>query len=132
MSFRIGDVAAQTGLSVDTLRYYEKIRLLPPVARNASGIREYGKHDLSRLKFIQRSQKMGFSLAEISELLEFRKSPQDSKPQVRSMAQQKLLLIEERLSELQRLHDELTLLGNLCRENQTDCPILGELDGGEN
>lgn len=57
---RIGDVVRELGLSADTLRYYEKIGLLPRVARDPSGLRRYESRDLSRLRFIQRAQKMGF------------------------------------------------------------------------
>lgn len=55
--YRIGDVTKLIGLTADTLRYYEKIKLIPKVSRNASGIREYDDKDISRLKFIQRAQK---------------------------------------------------------------------------
>jgi len=57
-SYRIGEVAELLGISADTLRYYEKIRLLPAVNRTDSGIRVYLERDLSRLRFIKRAQKM--------------------------------------------------------------------------
>ncbi len=64
--YQIGEVTRRLNISADTLRYYEKIHLLPPIARNASGLRSYCDKDLSRLKFIKRAQRMGFSLEEIS------------------------------------------------------------------
>ena len=67
-SHTIGWVSSQLGMSIDTLRYYEKIGLLPPVRRTASGQRRYSSPDLSRLRFIRRAQGMGFSLEEIAQL----------------------------------------------------------------
>ena len=75
IQYRIGQAAEALGLSVDTLRYYEKRRLLPPVSRNNAGIRVYGDRDMSRLKFIRRAQKMDFSLDEIGQLLSMRENP---------------------------------------------------------
>src|SRR4030066_332227 len=74
--YRIGDVTGKLGLSADTLRYYERIGLLSRVARNAAGIRFYNDRDISRIKFIQRAQKMNFTLVEIAELLRMRAAPQ--------------------------------------------------------
>lgn len=69
---RIGEVVTTLAISADTLRYYEKIRLMPKVQRNNGGVRFYSDKDLSRLRFIKRAQKMGFSLEEITQLLKFR------------------------------------------------------------
>jgi len=66
--YKIGEVRERTGLSADTLRYYEKINLLPNVSRNTSGVRQYDDKDLSRLNFIKRAQRMDFSLEEIKHL----------------------------------------------------------------
>ena len=121
---QIGDVSKRLGISIDTLRYYEKIALLPPIHRKSSGLRLYGEKDVSRLKFIKRSQRMGFSLDEIKELLSFREGPQKAKPDVRNLASQKLIEIESRLGDLEKLRDEFRLLINLCTENTKNCPIL--------
>ena len=96
-SLRIGDIARTLGLSVDTLRYYEKIGLLPRVGRNESGIRAYCERDISRLRFIQRAQKMGFSLAEISMLLTMRENPQRAREHVRTLTAAKLEEVDARL-----------------------------------
>ncbi len=64
----IGEVSQSTGLSADTLRYYERIGLLPRVVRASSGRRRYSDRDISRLQFIQRAQRMNFTLAEIADL----------------------------------------------------------------
>ena len=125
---RIGEVVAELGISADTLRYYEKIKLMPKVQRNNGGVRFYSDKDLSRLRFIKRAQKMGFSLEEIAQLLSFRESPQRAKPKVRELAHQKLTEIEEHLTDLSTLRDELRLLTNLCDASADSCPILDKMD----
>ena len=125
---RIGEAAAVLGISTDTLRYYEKIELITNVQRNDVGIRLYSDKDLSRLRFIKRAQKMGFSLNEIGQLLGFRENPQKAKPKVRELAHQKLTEIDEHLAELSTLRDELRLLSNLCGANPDGCPILEKMD----
>ncbi len=121
---RIGDVAERLGLSPDTLRYYEKIGLLPRVSRNGSGLRCYGERDLSRLRFIQRAQKMGFSLNEIGMLLAMRDNPQRARADVRKLTAAKLDQVETHLRELTLLRNELRLLLNLCRGAKDGCPII--------
>lgn len=127
---RIGEVVTKLGISADTLRYYEKINLMPRVERDSAGVRSYSPKDLSRLRFIKRAQKMGFSLGEIAQLLSFRENPQQAKPEVRALAHRKLASIEERLAELSTLRDELRLLTNLCGSSTEGCPILDEIDKG--
>ncbi|MBL4797310.1 MAG: heavy metal-responsive transcriptional regulator [Oleispira sp.] len=128
MMLRIGEVVVALGISADTLRYYEKIELMPKVQRNESGVRFYTEKDVSRIKFIKRAQKMRFSLVEIANLLNFRENPQKAKPQVRELAHQKLADIEQHLAELNTLRDELRLLTNLCGSNPNGCPILESFD----
>ena len=129
---RIGKVVETMDISADTLRYYEKIALMPRVHRNNGGVRFYSDKDLSRLRFIRRAQKMGFSLKEIADLLNFRENPQKAKPRVRELAHHKLTEIEGHLAELSTLRDELRLLTNLCGGNSDSCcPILESFDYNE-
>lgn len=123
-SYRIGAVARLVGISQDTLRYYEKIGLLPPINRTGAGIRAYTDRDVSRLRFIQRAQKMQFSLKEIGQLLGMRDAPQRAQDDVRVLTLRKLEEIEERVEELQFLRNELRLLLNLCRASKDGCPII--------
>lgn len=125
---RIGQVTAKLGISADTLRYYEKLGLLPRIERNASGLRLYGDKDLSRLAFIRRAQKMGFALDEIRQLLRFRENPHGAKPRVHELAREKLKAVTDRLEDLTLLRRELTLLVNLCSSDPDSCPILETLD----
>ena len=126
---RIGEVVATLEISADTLRYYEKIKLVPKVHRNDAGVQLYSDKDLSRLRFIKRAQKMGFSLNEIKQLLQFRENPQKAKPKVRELAHHKLEDIQHHLEELTTLRDELRLLTNLCGSSDKGCPILESFDG---
>lgn len=130
-TYRISEVTQQLGLSADTLRYYEKIKLLPRISRNASGIREYGDKDISRLKFIQRAQKMNFSLAEISDLLKMRENPQKVRDEVRQLTADKLMEVDDHLQSLSTLRNELQLLLNLCRGSEEGCPIIEGLNEDE-
>jgi len=122
--YRIGRVTQRLGLPADTLRYYEKIGLLPRVGRNAAGVRCYTDQDLSRLQFIQRAQRMNFTLAEIRELLAMRAAPHQARRRTRALTARKLAEVEARLVELQTLRTELALLLNLCAAGGRDCGIL--------
>ena len=122
--YRIGQAAKALNLSVDTLRYYEKRGLLPPVARNAARVRIYDDKDLSRLRFIRRAQRMNFSLNEIEQLLQMREDPQRARDDVRELTHQKLQEIERELVDLTTLRNELSLLTSLCQAAEDGCPIL--------
>ena len=126
--YRIGDVTEKLGLSADTQRYYEKIGLLPKVARSGAGIRFYNDQDLSRLTFIQRAQRMDFTLAEIGELLKMREAPQKARKRVRELTAQKLAEVEARLVELKTLRNELALLMNICSAGGKSCGIIKEIN----
>lgn len=122
--YRIGDVTRTLGVSADTLRYYEKIGLLNRVARTGSGVRAYDDQDLSRLRFIQRAQKMRFSLAEIGELLRMRDAPEQARENARKLTRRKLAAVEEHLAELESLRQELRDLLGRCTAAEEGCPII--------
>lgn len=127
---RIGEAAEAAGLSVDTLRYYERLGLLGRVPRTPGGARLYGERELSRLRFIRRAQRMRFSLEEIGALLAMRDDPRGAREAVRRLTAEKLAEVEAALADLETLRDELTLLLNLCRGGAGGaCPILERLDG---
>ncbi|HFD80540.1 MAG TPA: heavy metal-responsive transcriptional regulator [Gammaproteobacteria bacterium] len=130
-SYRISDVSALLDLTPDTLRYYEKIGLLPAVARSRGGVRLYSDRDLSRLRFIRRAQSMNFSLAEIADLLQMREDPQHARNDIRELTQRKLEAVEAQLAELDTLRRELQLLVNLCRGAADGCPIIEDLESDD-
>lgn len=128
---QIGEVSNLLGISADTLRYYEKIHLVPAIARTDAGIRAYVERDLSRLRFIKRAQKMQFSLKEIASLLKMRQNPQHARDEVRLLTGSKLGEIEERLEDMKILRNELRLLLNLCSASKDGCPIIESIDNKE-
>lgn len=128
MSWRIGKVEQLTGLSADTLRYYERIGLLPPPQRSPGGSRIYRDRDLQRLHFIKRAQQVGFTLEEIGSLLGFREDPAGSCREVRQLAAAKHRWVQHRMAALGKMEAELALLLSICTGNQDGCPILEHLD----
>ncbi len=129
---RIGELSKQTGFQVETLRYYEKQGLLSPVSRSNSGYREYDKASLKQLRFIHQAKSVGFSLNEISELLTLRVEPdQHSCAEVKTIAEQKLDQIENKITELTKMRDALHVITKACcggDEPATSCTILNALD----
>lgn len=124
----IGDASTITGLSIDTLRYYERIGLVPGVSRNAGGQRRFSTGDIARLRFIRRAQAMDFSLDEIGQLLTLREQTGDVRADVRALTERKLAAIEARIEQLSALRDELAQLVLACRSSERDCPIIGRMN----
>lgn len=128
MGLSIAEAAATTGLSADTLRYYERIGLVGPVARNSGRQRRYGSADIARLRFVRRAQAMDFSLDEIGQLLILREQEGDVRADVRALTETKLAAIEQRIQTLTRLRDELADLVRQCHASDRACPIIASID----
>lgn len=125
---KIGEAARRSGYTSDTLRYYEKIGLLPRIGRDSGGRRDYDQTDLDRLSFIRRAQNVNFSLEEIRALLGFRSNPRPAQKEVLELTQTKLAEIDRKLRDLAHLKTELALLTNSCRASSGEtCPILETL-----
>jgi len=126
-SIGIGTLAKRAGVSIDTVRYYEKSGLLSPESRLASGYRRYSDEQVSRLRFIRRAQELGFTLKDIRELLGISKQRDVAK--VKRAAEKKLADVEARLVALTRMRDGLATLVATCpgHGRATDCPILRAL-----
>lgn len=123
-NYKIGNITKMLGVSADTLRYYEKIGLLPRIQRNASGLREYSDQDISNIRFIKRAQQMKFTLAEISELLTMRQDPSGACDDIRQLTASKLTEIEDRIAVLDSLRKEFLGLIDLCSKDDDGCPII--------
>lgn len=123
----IGRLARQSGVPIDTVRHYERIGLLKPAVRLASGYRRYGDAEQKRLRFIRRAKALGFTLEEIQALLSL--SASRSVAQVREAARERLVDVERRLAELARVRDSLRHLIHACpgHGRAEDCPILNAL-----
>lgn len=126
-SIGIGTLAKRAGVSIDTVRYYEKSGLLAPESRLASGYRRYSDEQVSRLRFIRRAQELGFTLKDIRELLGISKQKDVAK--VKRAAEKKLADVEGRLVALTRMRDGLATLVATCpgHGRAADCPILKAL-----
>jgi MerR family copper efflux transcriptional regulator len=126
-SIGIGTLAKRAGVSIDTVRYYEKSGLLAPEARLPSGYRRYNDVQVARLRFIRRAQELGFTLKDIQELLGLSKQRDVGK--VKRAAQKKLADVEARLIALTRVRDGLATLVATCpgHGRAADCPILKAL-----
>lgn len=133
MALTIGRVAAGAGVNVETIRYYERLGLLPEAPRSAAGYRLYGPDAVARLRFIKRAQELGFQLAEIAELLELRVEHGDACAAVEARALAKIDLVNKKIESLQRMREVLADLVAACeaREPTAECPILETLSEGE-
>ena len=123
-SYSIGQLASEAGVNVETIRYYQRRNLFPKPSRDLGKTRRYGSSEVVRLRFIKCAQRLGFTLREIDELLELRKSMSCSK--TRTIAAAKLEQVDERIRELQTLREEFTGLLAKCDENRDEsrCPII--------
>ena len=126
----IGQVAKRAGVNIETVRYYERQGLIPEPSRRASGYRQYSADFVKRIQFIKRAQTLGFSLKEITELLELRIEPDTACDEVRSRAEQKVESIEEKIQTLARMKQVLDELIVACNRRgvTSECPILTTLD----
>ena len=104
---KIGELAAATRTKVETVRYYEKIALLPPPARTAGNYRSYGDGHLARLSFIRRARDLGFSLEGVRDLLTLADDESRSREAVDGVARTHLAAIDRKIAELAALRAEL-------------------------
>jgi Hg(II)-responsive transcriptional regulator len=124
---RAGQLAQAAGVHLETLRYYERLGLLPSPPRRTSGYREYPAETIPLLRFIKRAQELGFTLAEIEELLRLRSS-QQSCGAVRSSALAKIEAIDSKVKSLLAMKQALTTLSESCgQEGGGHCPLLEAL-----
>lgn len=130
-SLTIGRLAKQAGVNLETVRFYERRGLLPRPPRSASGYRLFPAEAARRLKFIRRAQELGFSLAEIAELLSLRVSRRTTSAEIRARAEAKIADIEAKMRSLASIKKTLRKLTNVCDGcgPVAQCPILESLDG---
>lgn len=129
----IGAVARRAGVGVDTIRYYEREGLLPRPHRRSSGYRDYDESAVERLRFIRHAKQLGFSLAEIRDLLSLSNDHEYGVESVKQRALRRRDAIVQRIRELQRLQRGLTKLIEACpgRGDPENCPILRALNQAE-
>lgn len=125
---RIGEVAEQIGINPKTIRYYERIGLLPNPERLPSGYRQYNDDDVDRLSFIRTAQRLGLSLAEISEILAFREREERPCEYVLGVLDRQVADLDRRMAEMARLRLELIALkgkaDRLPSEDDCYCAVI--------
>lgn len=134
-TFTIGELAERAGITRDTLRYYERVGVIPPAPRTNGGFRVYSSEVLARLQFIKQAQHHGLTLAEIRELLRLDKRHGASQCRtVRQLLQRKLADVDARLRELQAFRRTLDDYLGRCDRALADtpdapCPVVEDLQG---
>lgn len=128
----IGTLAEAVRVGRETIRFYERKGLIDDPPRSPAGYRLYPPQTVARLRFIRRAQELGFTLAEISELLDLRIENESVCSTVEARARGKLVQVESKIADLQRIGQALGRLVVKCtaREPTGDCPILEELEDG--
>ena len=126
----VGRVATAVGVNIQTIRYYERLNLLNPTGRRPSGYRLYGDEEIRRLRFIKNAQALGFTLREITDLLNLRVRSSAQCGAVQRKAEEKLVQVERKVRDLQALARSLRGLIRACENGQaTDaCPIVESLE----
>jgi Cu(I)-responsive transcriptional regulator len=127
----IGTAARLSNISAKMVRHYESLSLLTSVARTDSGYRQYNQADVRTLQFIKRARDMGFSMAEISELVSLWNNRSRSSASVKRVAQKHVDELGQRIEALQAMQRTLARLLEHCHgDDRPDCPILDDLGGG--
>jgi MerR family copper efflux transcriptional regulator len=123
--FTIGKLADQAGVGIDTVRFYERRGLLPKPQRTASGYRLYDESSISRIRFVRRAKRLGFTLSEIEILLRLQDKG-GRKSEVKSITTRKLEQIDIKIADLSRMREVLTTLASECsgQGNISTCPII--------
>jgi DNA-binding transcriptional MerR regulator len=114
MSYSIGDLAREASTKVETIRYYEKIGMMPKAARTAGNHRAYSAEHRDRLAFIRHSRELGFSLDDIRALLNLADSPEAPCADADAIAEKHLVAVRSRIARLKALETELTRMIDTC------------------
>jgi DNA-binding transcriptional MerR regulator len=124
---KIGEVATRSGVSIDTLRYYERLGLLPKPTRTRSGYRLYEARMVDRLSFIKRAQRFGFTLDEIREMLQLETADPHTCSHILGMIEHKLEDLNRQYEEINRLRHELSAYKSECERaiaTRQCCPVI--------
>jgi Cu(I)-responsive transcriptional regulator len=128
----IGDAARASGVSTRMVRHYESLGLLGQVVRTESGYRQYGEADVHALRFIKRARDLGFSMSEITDLLDLWRNRRRASASVRRITQAHAEDLARRIEAMQAMRRTLMNLLEHCHgDARPECPILDDLAGGE-
>ena len=125
---QIGALSSQTGVNIETIRYYERIGVLPRPDRTATGRRVYSEQDAKRLSFIRHARELGFELRSVKTLLALQEQPEASCEQAARIAEGELAEVEERIAKLLGLRDELRRMVEECHLGKVaECRVMEAL-----
>lgn len=129
----VGQLAKDTQVNIETIRYYVRRGLIHPPPRRESGYRQFSKDTIARVRFIKRAQEVGFTLKEISELLSLRVAPDTTCADIKERAEGKIAEVEQKIQALQRIKKALITLKATCRGRGpiSECSILEALGSVE-
>ncbi|NIR31128.1 MAG: helix-turn-helix domain-containing protein [Gammaproteobacteria bacterium] len=126
--FSIGALSGRSGVNVETIRYYERIGLLPDPPRTEGGHRLYGLEHVKRLAFIRRSRELGFSIEEIRALLDLVDSGAYTCGEVKSMTDRHLESVRSKIADLRKLERTLAGISSQCEGGEVpECPVIDAL-----
>lgn len=129
--YSIGALSKESSVNIETIRYYEKIGIMPAPARSKGGYRLYMGEHLKRLTFIRRGRELGFSLNELRELLHLVDGHAYTCSQVRSLTLDHVAEIRRKIGDLRRLERVLSSVASKCTGRKTpDCPVIDALFQG--
>jgi Cu(I)-responsive transcriptional regulator len=127
-AFNIGQAAARSGVSAKMVRHYESLGLLPRIDRSEAGYRQYRETDVHTLRFIRRARDLGFSMAEIKELLKLWQNRRRASADVKRIASTHVADLARRIDEMTAMKRTLEQLVDCCHgDDRPDCPILDGL-----
>jgi len=128
--FLIGEISRRTGVNIETIRYYERIEVMPKPKRSQGGQRRYDESQLNRLGFIKRSRELGFSLKETCALLTLVDSGEMTCGEVHALTVEHLRDVRSKIADLRKLERALKKLSAQCTPGDlSDCPIVETLYG---
>lgn len=123
----IGSAARESGVGIETIRYYEREGIVPPADRAENGRRLYSDQDISRLKFVKKSRGLGFSIADIKSLQALAFAQRNSCEEAAEIGARNLQAVRQKIEDLRRMEDALEALVSECQKRPANCPMLDGL-----
>jgi len=127
IDFPIGEAARRSGVTIETIRYYERKGIVPVAERSANGRRRYDVAAIARLRFVKRCRDLGFSISEVKVLLSLASDESSNCAKVKRIGEEHLDDVHGKIADLRRLETALVELLSHCEAGRTDCPMLKEL-----
>lgn len=129
--FNVGQAAKLSNVSAKMIRHYESLGLLPAISRTESGYRQYTSKEIHTLRFIRRARDLGFSMAEIAELLKLWQNRRRPSASVKRIASDHIAALDQKMAEMAAMRKTLQHLVHCCSgDDRPECPILEELAEG--